>query len=74
MNLKIGEKIHLMDVDENTQTYTFPYIYEVFILWDMNLVFLQYYQNTIIFRIMDTSQHFCYVFVAYYIFAISNFH
>ncbi len=55
MGLKIGERMHLMDIDENTPIFlqkkiiniTFPYMYEVFIRWDKNLVFLQYYQNTI---------------------------
>ncbi len=55
MGLKIGENMHLMDIDENAPiafqifflNITFPYMYEVFILQDMNLVFLQYYQNSI---------------------------
>jgi hypothetical protein len=55
MGLKISENMHLMDIDENAPialqkeiiNITFPYMYEVFILWDMNLVFLQYYQNSI---------------------------
>jgi len=47
--------MHLMDIDEIHQLFfeqiilniIFPYKYEVFILRDINLVFLQYYQNTI---------------------------
>jgi hypothetical protein len=39
MGLKIGERMHLMDIDENTPIFlqkkiiniTFPYMYEVFI-------------------------------------------
>ncbi len=62
MGQKIGETMHLMDIDENTLIWdnilhtqlflkqmilnrTFPYVYDVFILQNMNLVFLQYYQN-----------------------------
>jgi hypothetical protein len=55
MGLKIGERMYLMDMDENTPIIfpkkiiyiTNPYMYELFVLWDINLVFLQYYQNTI---------------------------
>jgi hypothetical protein len=42
-----------MDTDENTPIifqYIYirnPYMYELFVLQDINLVFLQYYQNTI---------------------------
>ncbi len=54
MGLKIGERMHLMNIDENTPisfqkniiNITFPYMCKVFILRDINLVFLQYYQNT----------------------------
>jgi hypothetical protein len=74
--------MHLMDIDEDYTTFslkqiilniTIPYMYEVFMLQDINLMFLQYYQNTIYIIIMDISQHFCDVFVPYYIIVISNF-
>ncbi len=52
---------------------TFPYMHEV-ILQDMNLVFLQYYQNTTYIHNYGYVSTFCDVFVAYYIIAISNFH
>jgi hypothetical protein len=48
MGLKIGEKMHLVDFDENTSfvfqkkiiNITFSYMYEIFIQWDKNLMFL----------------------------------
>jgi hypothetical protein len=48
MGLKIGEKMHLVDIDENTSfifqkisiNVTFSYMYEIFIQWDINLMFL----------------------------------
>jgi hypothetical protein len=56
MGLKIGERMHPVDIDENApislqennykHNITFPYMYEIFILRDINLMFLYYYQNT----------------------------
>jgi hypothetical protein len=82
MGLKVGERMHLVGIDENTPIFlqknnykhNFSYMYEVFILWDTNLVLLQYYQNTTYIHNYGLFQHFCNVFVAYCIIAISNFH
>jgi hypothetical protein len=71
-----------MDIDENIPMFfikkiiniTFPYMYEIFILWNINLVFYNIIKIPIKFIIMEMFQHFCDMFVAYYIIAISNFH
>jgi hypothetical protein len=67
-------KIHQFFFKKEFINITFPHMYEEFILWDINLVFLQYYHNTTYIHNYGYVSTFLYVFVAYYIIAISNFH
>jgi hypothetical protein len=91
MGLKIGETMHLMDIDENTLVWdnilytqlllkqmilniTFPYMYDVFNLQNMNLVFLQFTKIPFIFITLVIFKHFCDMFVVYYIISIAIFY
>jgi hypothetical protein len=78
MGLKIGERIHLVGIDENTPIFLQENNYKQHFHSCMRYLFygtqIWCFCNTTkiphIFIIMDMFQHFCDVFVTYYIIAI----